>query len=129
MQSNVARSAPGAQVPSIYAFVYDFTCAAEALGLARGWHLDTIPGTPAEPCMVVKPAQPTGLDAIRGHLLARGFAVGSDPEAPGVLFVAMPHVVEPCPACAQGTRCVRHSPLKGDDPSDLVAPAACEVIS
>lgn len=133
MQSNVAQAAPGAQLPSIYALVYRFTVAAEALGLARGWHLDCIPGTPAEPCMLVQ-AEPAERERLRGNLLARGFAVGTCAAAPSTLFVAMPFaagpfVVEPCPACARGARCVAHSPLKGEDPYDLVAPAACEVFS
>jgi hypothetical protein len=128
MQSNVAQAAPGAQLPSIYAFVYDFTRAAEALGLPRGWHLDTIPGTPAEPCVIVQTG-PARRDNIQRALVARGFAVGTDPAAPGALYVAAPLLNEHCPACAQGARCVRHSPLKSDDPSDLVTAAAREVFA
>lgn len=88
MQSTVARPAPSAQPTPIYVFIYAFTVAAEALGLPRGWHLDTIPGTSADPCVIV---QTEGAPAsLRAWLLSRGFAVGTDPASPGLLYVCPP---------------------------------------
>jgi hypothetical protein len=110
MVQNVARSAPGAQ-PTIYDFFRRAMLAADILDFLASrsdrfpratWRSTMVPGS-SDLCMVVTlaesaPSSLETLDALRGSLLAAGFAVGTHAASPGALYLRPPFASPACEA-------------------------------